>query len=56
MKLSMWRLLDSMTRSTAELASNGEVLTVELHDVNSESPSTASFIISIELFVFSLMG
>jgi hypothetical protein len=27
-----------MTMSTVELASNGEVLTVELHDVNSESP------------------
>jgi hypothetical protein len=32
MKLAMWRLLDSMTMPTAELASNGEVLTVELHD------------------------
>ncbi len=58
MKLLMWRLLDNMTRSTAELASNGEVLTVELHVVNSsESPQQdAPSFIRTELFVYTLMG
>jgi hypothetical protein len=40
LKVSMWRLLDSMARSTVELASHGDKLTVDLHDVNSESPKT----------------